>query len=446
MLSWLSGKILKNPQLPSNLEELVDPFAKQILRELERNGYTAYLVGGCVRDILLRDRPKDFDIATNASPSQVRRLIPGSFVIGRRFKIVLVRRHRKLISWSQNRLFPPEAFQGELEFEVTTFRGNPVVEADQVNENVFGTPELDAKRRDFTVNGMFLSLSKKKVIDHVGGLSDLKKGVLRVIGDPVERFREDPVRIIRALRFVAKTKLKPERKTDTAIRESVPLLSEAKPERVRHEIIKIIREGKCHTTFELFARYGVWDVISPLMKKVLNDTNRRDRFFRFAQCLDREPWPNMKDLSPVFFALSEALQIHGKEHEQFVNDFRIFKTELEAFTKLKSQIYPSHIEKTIHFLSRRDDRSFIHQMGLCYVLWCLSQIDKNKYDHSWQQLLPHWQHLLSRIPRGNSPHVPASKREVGPSASRARRPRRRRRPHRGSGELGVSNASKLSTQ
>ena len=176
-------------------KELIDPDADKILRRLRRNGHIAYLVGGCVRDLLLGRTPKDFDIATSATPNEIKDLFRNSRIIGRRFRLAHI-------------------FFGQKIIETATFRTNPREGAEATGDepeellirrdNVFGTAEEDARRRDFTINGLFYDIESGEVIDYVGGLADLGARTVRTIGDPDVRFREDPVRILRAIKFAAR--------------------------------------------------------------------------------------------------------------------------------------------------------------------------------------------------------------------------------------------------
>ena len=166
----------------------IDPDALKVLYRLKNHGFTAYLVGGGVRDLLLGRRPKDFDIGTSAHPQQVKKLFRNCFVIGRRFRLCHVRFGRKVV-------------------EVSTFRRQAQAEEGDTlirRDNTFGSPEQDAFRRDFTVNALFYDIATFSVIDWVGGLPDLEARVIRTIGDPALRFREDPVRMLRAVALAAR--------------------------------------------------------------------------------------------------------------------------------------------------------------------------------------------------------------------------------------------------
>jgi poly(A) polymerase len=206
--------------------EFIDPNALDIISTLQRNGFTTYLVGGCVRDLLLNIKPKDFDIVTMATPQQVQKVIRPSFIIGKRFRLVLVRRYGQ-------------------QFEISTFRAlnyqTEGAEPEEIDENIYGEPKEDALRRDFTVNGLFYDPSNQEIIDYTEGMKDIEKRVVRMIGDPKERIEQDPIRILRALRFAHKTHFTIERSLREAIHAESHLLQKAILPRVREEILKILR-------------------------------------------------------------------------------------------------------------------------------------------------------------------------------------------------------------
>src|SRR5689334_21194532 len=191
-------------------ESLLDPEAVKVVRRLRRSGFVAYLVGGCVRDLLLGMRPKDFDVATSAHPNEVKETFRNSRLIGRRFRLAHV------------------YFRGGKIIEVSTFRANPLDELTDLpqdllirHDNVFGTAEGDARRRDFTINGLFYDVDEGRVVDHVGGKADLRARLVRTIGEPDVRMREDPVRILRAIRFAAKCAFELEGNTFAAMQAHV---------------------------------------------------------------------------------------------------------------------------------------------------------------------------------------------------------------------------------
>src|SRR6478736_2532735 len=170
----------------------IDPDAAKVVQRLRRYDHAAYLVGGCVRDLMLGRKPKDFDVVTSATPNDIRRLFKNCRIIGRRFRLAHIFFGPKIIETSTFRANPRETETGDLLIR---------------RDNVFGTPEQDARRRDFTINGLFYDIETKQVIDHVNGTADLEARVVRTIGDPDIRFREDPVRILRAVKFAARCDL-----------------------------------------------------------------------------------------------------------------------------------------------------------------------------------------------------------------------------------------------
>lgn len=209
----------------------IDENTLKVLYRLRRHGYRAYLVGGGVRDLLLDRKPKDFDVATDATPDQVKELFRNCFLVGRRFRLAHIR------------------FAGNYLVEVATFRRQPRPEelpADTdehffFSENVFGSPREDAFRRDFTINGLFYNIEDFSIIDHVGGLQDLVDRRLRVIGDPLVRFTEDPVRMLRALEFSARLGFNLDQSVRQAIYLRAPLMAEAATARIREELMELFR-------------------------------------------------------------------------------------------------------------------------------------------------------------------------------------------------------------
>src|SRR4029077_14958216 len=249
---------------PVALKDL-DPDAVRIVKRLTRFNYPAYLVGGCVRDLLLELNPKDFDIATAATPRQVKRLFSNCRIIVRRLRLAHV------------------SFQNGKIIEVATFRardladgGPEVVEAEGErtaaddeddllirDDNVFGTPEEDALRRDFTINALFYDVNAETVIDHADGLGDLRRRLVRTIGDPVVRFREDPIRILRAIKFAARLGFAIEDKTLAALRQTRSEIPKAAAPRILEEFNRFCRSGAGRRAFELTFETGVFDVIVP---------------------------------------------------------------------------------------------------------------------------------------------------------------------------------------
>ncbi len=214
-----------------------------IMYRLKKNGYQAYLVGGCIRDILLGMPPKDFDIVTDAHPRQIKRLFARCFLIGSRFRLAHV-------YISPDRFIEVATFRATVDPEETDDKGKK-------NYNTFGTIEEDAFRRDFTINSLYYNYADSTIMDYTGGLADIKKKILRSIGDPAVRFREDPVRIIRAARFCARFGFRLSKRDYKDAVANAPLVSEANANRLLEELYKILRCGASAASFKYLDRFGV---------------------------------------------------------------------------------------------------------------------------------------------------------------------------------------------
>jgi poly(A) polymerase len=216
-----------------------DEDAMKVMYRLSRKGFKAYLVGGAVRDILLGKKPKDYDIATDARPGQIKKLFSNSFLIGRRFKLAHIR------------------FKGDKIIEVATFRREPRDGSDEDIHNTFGTPEEDAYRRDITINALFYNIADFSIIDYVGGLNDIKKGIIRIIGEPDTRFKEDPVRILRVLRQSARLCFRIHHETASKIFQNKHLLKDCSGARMYEEICKDMRSGHLMPVFCQYDLFGI---------------------------------------------------------------------------------------------------------------------------------------------------------------------------------------------
>jgi poly(A) polymerase len=237
----------------------IDADALKVLYRLKHSGFVAYLVGGGVRDLLLSRKPKDFDISTSAHPQQVKKLFRNCFIIGRRFRLCHVRFGRKVIEVSTFRA-PAEPDEGE-----TLIR----------RDNVFGTPEEDAFRRDFTVNALFYDIATFSVIDYCGGLEDLEQRVIRTIGDPVVRLREDPVRMLRAVAIAARLGFTIDRDTVDAIRLLRGEIVKASPARILEEFYKVLRQGAARETFRLLHELGLLAYLLPEADQAIAEGGER---------------------------------------------------------------------------------------------------------------------------------------------------------------------------
>ena len=247
----------------------------KVLYRLHRSGYRAYLCGGSVRDLLMERTPKDFDVVTDAHPAEVRRLFRNSRIIGRRFRLVHI------------------IFQDQV-VEVATFRREPErtlaeTEAEDfliTDDNTFGSPLQDAKRRDFTINALFYNIADFSVIDYVGGLEDLRDARVRVIGDPDMRFREDPVRMMRAIEFASRLGFEIEAETYKGIlRHRVEILK-ASPPRVSEEILELLRRGWSRGAIRLMVDAGLLDPLLPEIYNAIRE-DRAPYFWKMLEVLDR---------------------------------------------------------------------------------------------------------------------------------------------------------------
>ena len=244
----------------------IDPDALKVLYRLQQFNHTAYLVGGSVRDLLLQRRPKDFDVGTDAHPYQIKKLFRNCWIIGRRFRLAHVRFGNKTIEVAT---FRRHVLPGTENEPATTEPPDGVdVEAAPADllirhDNTFGTPEEDAFRRDFTINALFYDIATFSIIDYVGGLQDLRDGVIRSIGDPGQRFQEDPVRMLRAVAFAARLDFRLDPPIVDALREHGALIATAAPARLIEEYYKVLRSGAAEKTFRLMATYGLLETITP---------------------------------------------------------------------------------------------------------------------------------------------------------------------------------------
>src|SRR4051812_10262285 len=251
----------------------IDPDALKVLYRLHQNDFAAYLVGGSVRDLLLGRRPKDFDIGTNAHPYQVKRLFRNCWIIGRRFRLAHVRFGPKAIEVAT---FRRQLSAAELAAPDDAHEGVPMDSSDQDRmlhrDNTFGTPEEDAFRRDFTVNALFYDIADFSIIDFTGGLRDLEARVIRSIGDPTERFQEDPVRMIRAVSMASRLDFSIDPPIDTAIAAHRGELARSAPARLVEEIYKLLRAGSSEKAFRMLAERRLLEPIAPELQKRAGDT------------------------------------------------------------------------------------------------------------------------------------------------------------------------------
>ena len=309
VLGLSSETTLRVPREKHGLaRERLSPAAVKVCSVLRDAGFAGYVVGGAVRDLLLGIEPKDFDVATDARPEQVKPLFRRAIIIGRRFRLVHV-------------MLGPETV------EVSTFRSADADTSEKdehgrvLRDNVFGTQEGDARRRDFTVNALYYDPATEEVVDFHGGLADLKKRVMRVIGDPETRYREDPVRMLRAVRLAATLGLTIDPATREPIREMAPLMERVPPARLFDEMLKLLLSGHASACLRQLREVGLHKGLLPLLDVILEQP-LGERFVTLALAQTDERVLAGRPVSPAFLfaallwhevlAASKARQARGE--------------------------------------------------------------------------------------------------------------------------------------
>ncbi len=330
----------------------IDPDALKVLYRLHQNGYVAYLVGGSVRDLLLGRRPKDFDIGTSAHPYQVKRLFKNCWVIGRRFRLAHVRFGMKTIEVATFRrkvtaeelAAAEEAAAEQREAPEESAAGPGLIH----RENTFGTPEEDAFRRDFTINALFYDIGTFSIIDYTGGLEDLRAGIVRSIGDPAERFHEDPVRMLRAIAMAARLGFTIDAPIDDAIASSRAEIAHSAPARLIEEFYKLLRSGASERAFRMMAERKLLESIAHDLQK-----GATERLWQSLAALDayrkrHEDPPDTLSNAVLLGSLLVPLGMTGQPRPPA-------GTELEKEPRLTLGMLP---------LARRDVERFRQIMGL----------------------------------------------------------------------------------
>ena len=274
--------------LSSIEESAISINASKVISRLQDHGFQAYLVGGCIRDLLLRKTPKDFDIATDAHPEEVRELFRNSRIIGKRFRIVHVRFGREII-------------------EVTTFRGPHADEYDEnhsdsgmtLNDNVYGTFEEDVFRRDFTMNAIYYEPQGKEIIDLADGTADIENQIIRTIGDPTGRLREDPVRMLRAIRFQAKLEFGLEPDLQSSIRSLGYLIQDVPPARLFEEVLKLFLSGYGTAAFDAMLENDIYGWLFPDSKRSM-ENNATEELVRLALTSTDQRIAKKMPVTPAF--------------------------------------------------------------------------------------------------------------------------------------------------
>ncbi|MBU0755931.1 MAG: polynucleotide adenylyltransferase PcnB [Planctomycetes bacterium] len=272
----------------------------KIILRLKRFGYPAYLVGGCVRDLLLGSIPKDFDIATSARPRQIRKVFRNSKIIGRRFKLVHVIFSDKIIEVSTFRKAPVSP-------NYSSKNGDLLIKRD----NVYGSHRDDALRRDFSVNSLYYDIENEEVIDFAGGVRDIQQRILRTIGDPHIRLQEDPVRILRAVRFSCRLGLEIDDSLLTTMKQHAPDISKSAAQRVTEEIIRLMACGASHKALQLMLDLGLFNILLPELYESLDtscgfygsEVRGRDLLLRLSKVMDQADRGKRRFANPLFLAV-----------------------------------------------------------------------------------------------------------------------------------------------
>ncbi|MCI0381536.1 MAG: polynucleotide adenylyltransferase PcnB [Chlamydiae bacterium] len=246
----------------------VDSHALYVMEKLRIAGFVAYLVGGSVRDLLLGKKPKDFDISTSASPEQIKGIFRNCILIGRRFRLAHIRFGRKIL-------------------EVSTFRSGDI-EAHEliVRDNQWGYPEEDALRRDFTINGLFYDPATQTIIDYVGGFADLQKKYLRTIGKPYIRFKQDPVRMLRLLKFQARFGFEVDQEAHIALLECRGEITKSSPARILEEILRMLESGSAKLFIQLLSDHGILYHLVPVLARFLEKEKESEDIYIFLEEID----------------------------------------------------------------------------------------------------------------------------------------------------------------
>jgi poly(A) polymerase len=404
----------------------IDPDALKVLYRLRQFDHIAYLVGGSVRDLILGRRPKDFDIGTSAHPYQVKKLFRNCWIIGRRFRLAHVKFGQKVIEVAtfRRQVAPGEEVvaDGVPAPDPTTPKGEHLIHRD----NTFGTPEEDAFRRDFTINALFYDIATFSVIDYVDGLADLQNGIVRSIGDPDVRLREDPVRMIRALALASRLDFAIEPTLLDAIRLHRREIAKSSQPRLLEEFYKILRAGSSHRTFRGLADVGLLEPISPELHHVHGSA--ADALWRSLTALDayRQRFEATPDtltnsillgslLVPLGISVQPVRAPEGRMSGPRLGELPVARRDVERLRQILG------LQRRLRDLgaSPRAQRALAHRHIFRDALTWLEI-------HSGpRELVEHWQALLAESRTSDTAGDEAS--EPPPMQRRRRRRRRRRR-------------------
>ena len=349
--------------------EKVDSDALFVMEKLRKAGFTAYLVGGSVRDLLLNHIPKDFDISTSAEPEQIRKLFRNALLIGRRFRLAHIR-------------------FGHHVLEVSTFRsGNNEADTLILRDNEWGSPEEDVLRRDFTINGLFYDSANQTVIDYVGGYSDIEKRYLRTIGQPFLRFKQDPVRMLRLLKFKARFGFEIDHEAHIALLETRHEITKSSPARVLEELLRMLESGASKSFLQLLSDYGFLQLLLPEVAAFLELPEGQEIYSYLqevdANCyhvnmppvdravllcnilfpmfqkriqtryLDREKHPHLGEIQ------DQAYDLVGEVFQSFLQIPRKIKMEVDSTLTCQYRLTPLDKKKLSHLKITSDPNFFL---------------------------------------------------------------------------------------
>jgi poly(A) polymerase len=337
--NWIKQDHKQKPQpakiIPYEIHQMdwqvIDPEAVEIIKRLNAERFSAYVVGGGVRDFLANRSPKDFDIATDAKPEEVRAIFRRSYLVGRRFKIVHVRIKHQVHEVTTFRKHKRSLFSKAIAYKKGML----------VRDNLYGTIQTDVLRRDFTVNALYYNIQNSSIIDFVGGFEDLKQGIIRMIGQTKKRFEEDPVRILRAIRIAAKLDFTLEQSIEKAIQKQHESLLQIAPERLFNELQKILLTGYAAPTFKRLENFDLIRLLFPELYLAMANSKRNKQFIEnLLEASDRR-FQTGKKCALSFMLASLLWPVFQHQHKkQFQNKKN---TKKQAFDQAFSAVLASQI-------------------------------------------------------------------------------------------------------
>jgi len=435
----------------------IDPDALRVLYRLSEAGFISYLVGGSVRDLLMGRKPKDFDISTDAHPGQIRKLFRNCYLVGRRFRLAHIQFGRKAIETSTFRK-PPQADEADENVPGGLY---------QHEDNTFGTPEEDARRRDFTINGLFYDIRTFSVIDYVGGLRDLERRTLRSIGDPNIRFREDPVRMMRAVRFAARLDFAMDWSCRRAIRKHYAEIREASIPRLLEEIMRLFGHNCSATAFRLLWEHKLMSVLLPEVHAYVESSGgSRSPLWRYLEAFDQDRMNGDASnglrvavlYAPMFRAhiqtcAADKIRTHGYDMAQTIIDPLNNRMTLPRQTYYAASMLLDGIHRfedgTPQTRRMRMARHTLYNEALALRRIEVMATDQ-KLDclRDWEELATQVHHMPPaeqqlHMPDATTPRTDeaAPTDATGPSSEDLPAPRRHRRPRRRGGRREQTNAA-----